>query len=374
MNRILVTGASGFLGLNLLAALRRREADDLRSYDRSAPLAALASALAEADVLVHLESLYRSTDETQFEVVNGEITRFIAQTLDAVGRKTPVLYASSTQAEGESAYGRSKRSGEKYLEGYAERTGAPVTMFRLPNEFGKWCRPYDNSVVATFCHQLARGQEIAIHDPEHPLSLVYVDDIVAAFLGALDDSTPPSGARRVDVTPAYTLSVGQLAQRLRAFQESRSTLILPDFSDRLTRCLYATYLSHLEGADFAYALNQRTDARGELAEFFKSPHFGQVFLSRTRPGVTRGNHYHDTKAEKFCVLEGEALIRFRHLVTGERIDHRVAGTEFRVVDIPPGYTHCIENVGLTDLIVLFWASEIFDPALPDTFSSEVLHA
>lgn len=373
MKRVLVTGASGFLGLNLGEALRRRDRDEVRFWDRSRPREALVQELGGADAVVHLETLYRATDEAEFNEVNALLTRFVVETLEAAGRTIPVIYGSSTQAANESAYGRSKRFAEECLEGYGDRNGAAVSLFRIPNEFGKWCRPYDNSVVATFCHCLARGEEISIHDPEQQLVLAYVDDIVASILMALDEASVPAGARLVDVSPTYTLTVGQLAQYLRAFRESRRTLAVPDLSDRLTRCLYATYLSHLEGADFAYALDRRVDARGELAEVFKSLHFGQVFVSRTRPGVTRGNHYHDTKTEKFCVLEGEALIRFRHVATGERIDHRVVGAEFRVVDIPPGYTHSIENVGSADLIVLFWACEVFNPMLPDTYACEVLH-
>lgn len=374
MKKVLITGASDFLGLNLLESLRRREDTEIRLYDRSAPRENLLQDLIEVDVICHLESVYRTTSEIEYLEVNAGLTRWMVEVLTKAGRSPRIILLSSTQVEGEGAYGRSKRLAEDALMAYAERSGALVSIFRLPNEFGKWCRPDHNSVVATFCHRLAHGMDIAVIDPERVLTLAYVDDIVALMLKTMNGMGETTGARFIPVEPTYVLTVGDLAEKLRGFPESRRSLVIPDFSDRLMRCLYATYLSYLEGTNFTYALDKRIDTRGVLAEFFKSPYFGQVFVSRTRPGVTRGNHCHDSKVEKFCVLEGDAIIRLRHMVSEELFIHRVRGEEFKVVDIPPGYSHSIENAGHSEMIVLFWANETFDPDAPDTHTSEVLHA
>ena len=286
--------------------------------------------------------------------------------------RTPLLVlSSSTQAALDNPYGLSKRQAEDAVFDFGRETGASVFVFRLPGVFGKWCRPNYNSVVATFCHNIARDLPIAISDPAREIELVYIDDVVRAFIGIMDGRLPVSDGKYCLAEPTYRISLGALAETIQGFRDSRVSLALPDMSDPFIRALYATYVSYLPADSFAYALTQRTDPRGELAELLKSPHIGQIFVSRTRPGITRGNHYHDTKVEKFVVLEGDAVIRFRHILGGDVIEYPVSGREFRVVDIPPGYTHSIENVGQNDLIVLFWADEIFDPDIPDTFGMTV---
>jgi UDP-2-acetamido-2,6-beta-L-arabino-hexul-4-ose reductase len=245
-----------------------------------------------------------------------------------------------------------------------------VTIYRLPGVFGKWCRPDYNSVVATFCHNIARGLPIAISDEARVVELVHVDDVVSQFMTHLEGLA--AGVRRGEVHPTFTASLGELADRIRGFRAMRKTLEVADAADPFTRRLLGTYTSYIPPADLAYDLEQRTDARGTLAEVLKSPHFGQMFVSRTLPGVTRGNHYHDLKVEKFCVLEGDAVIRFRPVLGDAVTEHRVSGKDFKVVDIPPGVTHSIENVGATEMIVLFWASETLDPDRTDTHFSEVL--
>jgi len=271
-------------------------------------------------------------------------------------------------------YGASKKAAEEALRRWAQATESQAVIYRLRNVFGKWCRPHYNSVVATFCHNVAHGVPLSVVEPQRELELVYIDDVVRAFMAELDAPAQAGTTLSRDLPPSGRITVGALAELIRSFRESRTCLVLPDCGDRFTRCLYATYLSYLEPPDFGYALTQRTDARGALAEFIKSPHAGQVFVSTTRPGVTRGNHYHHTKVEKFLVLSGEAEIRFRHILGTEVVTHRVTGREFKVVDIPPGWTHAITNVGATDLVVLFWASEVLDPAAPDTYYAEVDHA
>jgi UDP-2-acetamido-2,6-beta-L-arabino-hexul-4-ose reductase len=260
--------------------------------------------------------------------------------------------------------------------------------------FGKWCRPNYNSVVATFCYNIANGIPINISDPAHSVDLVYIDDVIDSFIQAMDGKLKPGNDGFYAVNKTHTITLGRLADTLHSFRKSRESLQLSDFSDPFIKCLYATYSAYLPTDNFAYSLDQRVDQRGELAELLKSSAIGQIFVSRTRPGITRGNHFHDTKVEKFVVLEGEAVIRFRHIGTdirgqgsssfakasadrevgGQRaeiIEYRINGRDFKVVDIPAGYTHSIENIGSNDLIVLFWADEIFDPDKPDTYYEEV---
>ena len=226
-------------------------------------------------------------------------------------------------------------------------------------------------MVATFCHNVARDLPIAVSDPTREVELVYIDDIVRAFIGVMDGRVPVSDGKYCLAEPTHRISLGALAETIQGFRDSRVSLTVPDMSSPFLRALYATYISYLPADSFAYALRQRIDSRGELAELLKSRHLGQIFVSRTRAGIARGHHYHDTKVEKFVVLEGDAMIRLRHILGEDVIEYPVCGREFRVVNIPPGYTHSIENIGQNDLIVVFWAAEIFDPNIPDTFGMKV---
>jgi UDP-2-acetamido-2,6-beta-L-arabino-hexul-4-ose reductase len=289
----------------------------------------------------------------------------------AAARPATILLSSSIQAALDNPYGASKRQAEAVVRDYAARSGAAAVIYRFKNVFGKWCRPNYNSVVATFCHNIARDLPITISDPQRVLDLVYVDDVVEQIRADIAARHGP-GVLQQDVPVSYQTTLARLAQLLTAFRTMRTSLYLPDLEDAFTRKLYATYLSYLPADDFAYPLEKKCDPRGCLAEFLKSPHFGQIFVSRTGPGITRGNHFHHTKVEKFLVLEGQALIRFRHIQSDEVILYQVSGDEFRVVDIPPGYTHSIENIGPGELVTLFWAVEIFDPARADTYASPVL--
>ncbi len=370
---VLVTGAAGFIGRNLLEALRRTPGVTLAVYDLEQTEAELEAALEKADVIFHLAGVNRPPTVEEFEAGNAGLTRTVCEKLRARGRAPKIVMSSSIQAVLENPYGQSKLHAEEELFAFAADTGAEVVVYRLRNVFGKWCRPNYNSVTATFCHNIARGLPIQISDPSRELELVYIDDIVAAFLGELA-APPQPGGRLAEVPEFHRTTLGALAETLQAFRAQRQTLLLPDFTDQFNKCLYATYLSYLPADEFAYALDQKVDPRGSLAEFVKSPPAGQIFVSRTLPGITRGNHYHHTKTEKFLVLEGDAILRFRHIEGTEIIEYRLSGHEFRVVDIPPGYTHSIENVGATEMVVLFWSSQIFDPACPDTYFCEVLHA
>jgi UDP-2-acetamido-2,6-beta-L-arabino-hexul-4-ose reductase len=371
--KALVTGAMGFIGRNLAVALTRAGVK-VASVDVDSTPDAWLSAVRGAEVVFHLAGVNRPSHEGEFETGNvgslDALFTVIEHAATAGGYRPFIVLASSTQANHDNAYGRSKLAAERALDAYTSRTGTPAVIYRLPGVFGKWCRPDYNSVVATFCHNTARGLPITISDEARVVELVYVDDVVAQFMTHLEHRA--AGVRRGEVHPTFTTSLGDLAARIRGFRAMRDTLEVTDAADPLTRRLLGTYTSYIPPADLAYDLEQRTDARGTLAELLKSPQFGQMFVSRTRPGVTRGNHYHDLKVEKFCVLEGDAVIRFRPVLGDEVTEHRVSGRDFKVVDIPPGMTHSIENVGATEMVVLFWASEILDRDRPDTHFSEVL--
>jgi UDP-2-acetamido-2,6-beta-L-arabino-hexul-4-ose reductase len=369
--KILVTGAEGFIGKNMVVALKRRADVDVIEYDLDSPAGLLEEGLAKTDVICHLAGVNRPERVEEFRSGNFELTRQICDALQRLGRTPLLLLSSSIQAALDNPYGLSKLQAEVAAFDFGGNTGASVFVFRLPSVFGKWCRPNYNSVVATFCHNIARDLPIAISDPAREIELVYIDDVVCAFIGVMDSRQPVSDGRYCLVEPTHRVSLGALAETIQGFRDSRVSLALPAINDPFVRSLYSTYLSYLPTDSFGYALTQKTDLRGELAELLKSPYIGQIFVSRTRPGITRGNHYHDTKVEKFLVLEGDAVVRFRHVLGGDVIEYPVSGREFRVIDIPPGYTHSIENSGQNDLIVLFWAAEIFNPDIPDTFGMAV---
>lgn len=371
MKTALVTGAKGFVGKNLVSALMRRPDVNILEYDVDTPADLLEIGLAKSDVVYHLAGVNRPERVEEFMTGNFGLTQRICNSLRSLGRSPILVLSSSMQAALKNPYGLSKCHAEETVFEFEKETGTEVFVFRLPGVFGKWCRPNYNSVVATFCHNIAHNLPIVISDPSHEIELAYIDDVVRSFIDIMDGHPPIARDRYCLAEPTYKVRLGQLAETIRGFRDSRVSLILPDMNNPLHRALYATYLSYLPEDSFAYDLNQRVDPRGELAELVKSPHSGQMFVSRTRPGITRGHHYHDTKVEKFIVLEGDAIIRFRHILKAEIIEYPVSGREFRVVDIPPGYTHSIENIGQSDLIVLFWSNEIFDPLIPDTFGMPV---
>ncbi|MFO7963441.1 MAG: NAD-dependent epimerase/dehydratase family protein [Desulfobacterales bacterium] len=369
METVLVTGARGFIGRNLCAILRREETIKLVELDIDDLPVAMENALNQAEFIIHLAGVNRPKDPADFETGNAGLVNQICKRLQESGRAPKIILSSSIQAELDTPYGVSKRHSEEFLRVFAEETGASCVVYRLKNLFGKWCRPHYNAVTATFCHNIANDLPITISDPANEVDLTYIDDVVAAFVAELDSNV--SGFTFADPLPSTRITLGELAEKLKSYKQMRESVLLPDFKNEFERALYGTYLSYLDENQFDYVLNIKSDQRGSLAEFIKAPAMGQVFVSRTKPGVTRGDHYHHTKTEKFLVLQGRAVIRFRHIENEQVIEFTVDGKEYRVLDIPPGYTHSIENICDEDLVTLFWSNEMFDPSHPDTYFDPV---
>lgn len=368
--KILVTGARGFVGKNLIAELENKGYKDICRFDIDTEKSLLDRYTKECEFVFHLAGVNRPKDEEEFMKGNFGFTSELLELLKKHNNKAPVLITSSIQAERDNLYGRSKKASEDLLFEYNNETGANVFVYRLPNLFGKWCRPNYNSVVATFCYNIARGLDIQINDPETELSLCYIDDVIVEFIKAMEN-TPTKEGGFCTVPVVHKIKLKELAELLKDFRESRNNLSIPNMQDTFTKKLYSTYLSYLPENDFSYELKMNLDQRGSFTEFIRTPERGQVSVNVSKPGITKGNHWHHTKNEKFLVVSGEGLIRFRQIDSDKMIEYRVSGEKLEVVDIPPGYTHSIENIGNTDLVTIMWANECFDPNNPDTYYLEV---
>jgi len=362
--RILITGSEGFIGSNLSIRLREAGYLDVVGISETTPRTDLVKALEATDFVFHLAGVNRPKDEREFVEGNVDFTAELCSILTEIRRPTPVAFTSSIQAVLDNPYGLSKRAAEEVLLAYSLSLGAPVFLFRLPNVFGKWSRPNYNSVVATFCHNISRGLSIKMNDPNASLRLVYVDDVIAAFLHLLESPNLPGGF--IETSPTYDTTVGEVARILQEFSESRGSLMTPRVGTGMVRALYSTYLSHLPPESFSYGVKCHVDPRGEFVEMLKTPDCGQFSYFTAHPGVTRGDHYHHSKTEKFMILRGSAQFRFRHILSGEFHEFIAKGGEGRIIETVPGWTHNITNIGQDELIVMLWANEIFDPSKPDT--------
>lgn len=364
---ILITGAGGFIGKNLVATLKTAGYTDLMLFERDDPPETLAEYAARAGFVYHLAGINRPKDPSEFYAGNAGLTETLLSLLDKAGNKAPVLVTSSTQAALDNDYGKSKAQAEQAIFAHGKATGAPVYVFRLPGVFGKWCRPNYNSVVATFCHNSANGLPLSVRDPEYRLPLVYIDDVVTSFVATLDGNCTREGDYCV-IPVVHETTLGHLAETIEGFAKNRETLDVPDQTPgSLEQKLYSTWLSYLPADRFSYPLNMHCDNRGSFTEFLHTPAHGQVSINISKPGIVKGNHWHHSKNEKFLVVKGTGVIRFRALDSTEVIEYHVSGDKLEVVDIPTGYTHNIENVGEDDMVTVMWANEVFDPDHPDTF-------
>lgn len=363
--KILITGADGFIGRNLCLRLQEAGYADLVKIDRASSEDELESGLQEADFIYHLAGINRPKNVEEFAEGNSNLTQRIVDTLLAKQKKTPIMISSSIQAELDNAYGQSKAAAEKEIERYAAQSGAAYYIYRYPNVFGKWCKPNYNSFVATFCHNIANNIDIVINDPSAPVNLVYIDDVCTHAIKLL---TAASESGYKDVTPVYSTTVGEVAELINRFKNSRSTLITEEVGTGFTRALYSTWLSYIPAEEFAYTVPSYGDARGIFCEMLKTPSAGQFSFFTAHPGITRGGHYHHSKNEKFLVIRGQACFRFEHVITGERYELNVSSDEFKIVETVPGWTHDVTNIGDDDLIVMLWANEIFKRDEPDTIA------
>lgn len=370
MKTVLITGSEGFVGKNLRVTLQQRTDIRILDFDVQHDSATLDKLLDQVDFVFHLAGVNRPLSEDEFHTGNAGLTEQICARLTANGRKTPLLISSSTQAALDNPYGASKKAAEDAVFAYGRATGAPVHVYRLSNVFGKWCRPNYNSGVVTFCHNIANDLPIQINDPNVVMNLVYIDDVVTSFIDVLDGKMPVQDCF-CQVQPVHTIKLGEIVELIYSFKESRLARSIPALADSFTKKLYSTYLSYLPVDGFSYPLKMNVDERGSFTEFIKTPDRGQVSINISRPGITKGNHWHHTKNEKFLVVSGEGVIRFRKIGCDKVLEYPASGEKLEVVDIPVGYTHNIANTGTVDMVTVMWCNELFDPDNPDTYFEKV---
>ncbi|WP_407370873.1 NAD-dependent epimerase/dehydratase family protein [Carnobacterium sp.] len=368
--KILVTGAKGFIGKNLIAELTNIGYGDIFQVSRDTDWNLLDKYTNECDFVFHLAGVNRPEKEEEFMKGNVYFTFQLLELLKKNKNKAPVLMTSSIQAEQDNPYGKSKKAGEEMIFNYGKQIGSKVYVYRLPNVFGKWSKPNYNTVVATYCYNIARNIDIQINNPDAQLTFCYIDDVIKEFVSILNNQIS-SEEKIQKITKDYHITLGDLAKTIKSFKESRNDLMVPDMENELTKKLYSTYLSFLPEDNFSYDLKMNIDQRGSFTEFIKTPDRGQVSINVSKTGITKGNHWHHTKNEKFLVVSGKGQIRFRKLDSEEIIEYNVTGDKLQVVDIPTGYTHSIVNTGETDLVTVMWANELFDQDNPDTYYVEV---
>ena len=367
---ILVTGAGGFMGQNLIRRLGNRPDTTIFSYDIDTDPKLLKEYAAKSDIVFHLAGINRPKDPGEYMDGNFGFTKTLLDTLDEAGSRAKIVVSSSIQAALSNPYGESKKAGEDLVRQYGSDRSVPVVIYRFPNVFGKWCRPNYNSAVATFCHNIARDLPITVNDPEVVLNLVYIDDVTSELISCIDDKEHVRDGFGY-VPCVYEVKLGQIPKMLYSCRESRKSLLIPDLSDGFEKKLYSTYLSYLPEDDFSYPLNMHTDDRGSFTEFIKTAERGQVSINISHPGIVKGNHWHNTKNEKFLVVKGTGLIRLRKIGSDKVTEYRVSGDKLEVIDIPCGYTHSIANIGDDDMATVMWVNEIFDPDNSDTYFEEV---
>lgn len=364
--KILVTGAKGFVGKNLIIELKNRGYNDIFEYDIDSDIDLLNDYTKSCDFVFHLAGINRPKEEKEFMDGNFGFSNILLEILKQNNNKAPILITSSTQASSDNPYGKSKKAGEDLLFEYSKKNSVKAFVYRLPNVFGKWCRPNYNSAVATFCNNVANDLPITVNDPEVMMSLVYIDDVVNEFINALNGTNNFDG-QFCFVPTVYQIKLGEIVKLIYSFKSSREDLIIPNMSDGFTKKLYSTYLSYLPKDKFSYPLKMNVDNRGSFTEFIKTPERGQVSVNISKPGITKGEHWHNTKNEKFLVVSGKGVIRFRKPGDSEIVEYYVDGENLTVVDIPIGYTHNIENLGDADMVTIMWVNEVFDKNNPDTF-------
>jgi len=370
---ILVTGANGFIGKNLILKLEESGYLNILKFVRGDSFSKLEKFIKKADFIIHLAGANRPLDESEFNEINVDLTKHICDLLIKTKNKAPLIFSSSTQAEQENPYGKSKKEAEKEIEKLALENNNPVYIFRLPNIFGKWCKPNYNSFIATFCHNICNDLPIKITNPDAVISLMHIDDLCREFINLISHKKGiESKSNFIKVDKIYNKTVGEIANLLYSFKNSRDTGVIDNVGVGFDRLLYSTYLSYFPPSQFSYKIKKNEDERGIFAEMLKTKSSGQFSFFTAHPGITRGGHYHHLKNEKFLVLQGEAKFCFRSLSSGEISEKFTSDKELEIVETVPGWTHDITNIGEKEMIVMLWANEIFDPQNPDTIQSKVI--
>jgi len=368
--KVLITGADGFVGRNLVAHLNEMPDIEVVKFGRGDDVSSLHTQLPQLDFIFHLAGVNRPLCQSDFTAGNVDLTASLCEAVSTVKRDIPILYTSSTQACLDNAYGISKNKAEEVLATHARETQSTVFIYRLPNVFGKWSRPNYNSAIATFCHNIARDLPITVNDPGATLDLVYIDDVVEAFVGVMRSTV--KGLHQLSIDTRYKTTVGAVAEQIQAFKDSRENLITEKVGTGLCRALYSTYLSFIPTDKFSYGVPKHEDPRGAFVEVLKTKDSGQFSYFTAHPGIVRGGHYHHSKTEKFLVVRGQACFRFRHIVTNEYYELFTDGAVPQIVETVPGWTHDIVNIGPEEMLVMLWANEIFDRSRPDTFASKTI--
>lgn len=366
-----ITGMVGFMGSHLRDRLKREKDVVVPPFADSFfdDPAVLKDYVGHCNTIVHLAAMNRG-DENEIYRINIELVEKLIRAMDAVKVRPHVLFSSSTQIDRNNSYGRSKKEGVRILEEWARQTGAPVSILVIPNVFGDKGRPFYNSVVATFCHQLTHEQEPQIFQ-DNQVNLIFINELTEHMWQCIQN--PPKAMEMVRIPATSCPKVSEILALLKKFKDCYfAKMIVPAFANKFERDLYNTFIAYVEEPSFARAVKKNSDARGSLSEIVKQENAGQVFFSTTKPGITRGNHYHTRKMEKFCVVQGEAVIRLRRIGTDKVLEYHVSGDQPQSVEMPMFYAHSITNVGNTELLTVFWTNEIFDPNDTDTFYEEVV--
>ena len=366
MMRVLITGANGFVGKNLAIRLAEREDVEVVSFTRDHAIEELPKLIKDVDFVFHLAGVNRPKNDDEFKQGNTDLTVDLCAAIEDSRITIPVIYSSSIQAELDNPYGESKLAAEQALLDFAVRADNPVYISRLPNVFGKWCKANYNSAVATFCYNIAHNLPVQINDPSAVIRLVYVDDVVNRFISMMEGVITKEAY--CDVDPVYEITVGDLVAKINTFKSSRENLITERVGTGLNRALHSTYLSYLSPKDFSYTLTKHGDERGVFVEMLKTKDSGQFAYFTAHPGITRGGHYHHSKTEKFLVIKGDALFKFRNIISDEFYELKTSGDNPTVVETVPGWTHDITNIGSDEMLVMLWANEVFDRDFPDTYA------
>lgn len=370
--KVLITGSNGFVGKNLLTTLKYIKDIELLTYNRQDDMALLEKHCMECDFVVHLAGVNRPQNIKDFYSVNVNLTANLLTKLKKHNNKAPILMSSSIQAESNNDYGKSKKAAEQLLINYGKTEGVNIFIYRLTNLFGKWAKPFYNSVVATWCHQISRGEEIEVSDPDHLMEFIYIDDLVSEIIAAINNKPYQLKENYYQVPTSYQITLGLLAKTLKSFKNSRNNFFIENMGDDLTKKLYSTYLNYLPVDDFSYPLVSHQDKRGSFTEVIKSKYAGQVSVNVSKAQETKGEHWHHSKNEKFLVVKGKALIQFREIFKEEIIEYVLSDEKFEIVDIPTGYTHNITNIGSGDLITIMWSNEPYNPEKADTYYEKVI--